>query len=178
MESRHNIGDIVLFQPNLNKIDAKTGQTTDLASAVKCLIVGIGFTQAKVLYDLAVEDDQSPDGFYTALPIKSVDSFMVCPMPLSKREPQASPVPTSPNKSDGNALKKALEELADRKRELPQAMPPLFPNYPLGPYYGPNAFPPGTIICGSPRFDHQIVGIAQGLQDILMNEVNHAGHKH
>ena len=170
MESRHQLGEVVLFQPNLDKIDAKTGQTTDLDSAVKCLVVGVGFTQGKVLYDLAVEDTQSPEGFYTSFPLKSVDSFMVCPIPSKKREPQASPAPTSPNKIDDNALKKALDELMDKSRkELPPAFPPAFPNYPLGPYYGPNAFPPGTIICEGPKPEQPRMGIAYGIPGILMN---------
>ena len=172
MESRHRIGDIVLFQPNLSKIDGKTGQTTDLASAVRSRVVGVGFTQGKVLYDLAVEDDQSPSGFYEAFPLKAVDSFMVCPIPSSKREPQASPAPTSPNKLDENALKKALDDLIDREKITPSFPPYPNPN-PLGPYYGPNAFPPGTIICESPKFERPVMGIAYGIPMDLMNKGKH-----
>lgn len=168
MESRHQIGEVVLFQPNLDKIDAKTGQTFDLESAVKCLVVGISFTKGKVLYDLAVEDDQSPEGFYTTMPLKAVDSFMVCPLPSTKREPQASPAPTSPNKLDENALKKALDEMLDKHEKI-VTYPPAFPNQPLGPMYGPNAFPPGTIICEGPKPEQPRMGIAYGIPGILMN---------
>ena len=176
MESRHKIGDIVLFQPNLDKIDAKTGQTIDLSSATRCQVVGVGFTQGKVLYDLAVEDIQSPEGYYTAFPLKSVDSFMVCPIPSSKREPQASPAPTSPNKLDDNALKRVLDEIVRKQDRDIHPSFPYPPAAPIGPYYGPNAFPPGTIICQGPKVEYPRMGSAQGNPGFVMNAMSMEKH--
>lgn len=76
MKSRFTIGDIVLFQPNIEKIDFKTMTTSD-TSAVKAKVVQVQFALDKVLYDLALANDGS---FYEIYPIRSVDSVFVCPV--------------------------------------------------------------------------------------------------
>ena len=43
---------------------------------VRAKVMSVRFTPGKVLYDLAVEDSQSETGFYEALPLRDVDSFM------------------------------------------------------------------------------------------------------
>ena len=74
LPSRFAIGQGVLFQPDLSKIDGKEGTCE---GGVRSEIVAISFTAGKVLYDIAVWDDASND-FYRCLPIQRVDSFMVC----------------------------------------------------------------------------------------------------
>lgn len=73
MPSGHQIGEVILFQPNVLKIDFRTNQSTD---GVRAEIVGVNFKPGKITYDLAVAN---PDGgFYNDAPIRNVDSVMIC----------------------------------------------------------------------------------------------------
>ena len=137
MESRFKSGDIVWFQPHVDKIDFKTGMTTDTTTAVKAKVVQVNFTLDKVLYDLAL---WAEGGFYEIFPLRSVDSVFVCPV-VEQRE----------TKTPTQVGKDLLEEIRKRKyhEEIEKPREP-FPYFPptrvdRDPTY-PN-FPPGTIIC-------------------------------
>jgi len=84
LSSRFPIGSICLFQPNLEKIDALTGVSTDMSSSVQCKILGISFDTAKVLYTIAVVDPQQESGFYEAVPLREVESLLITPLPKGK----------------------------------------------------------------------------------------------
>lgn len=75
LPSRHQIGEIVLFQPNTDKIDWKE-MTCKPEESVECEIVGIRFTTGKILYDLAIKEGNR---FYTELPLRDIDSCLICP---------------------------------------------------------------------------------------------------
>ena len=77
MECRFKPGDIVWFQPHVDKIDFRNGTTTDTSTAVKSKIIQVQFTIDKVLYDIALYVD---GGFYEIFPLRSVDSVFVCPI--------------------------------------------------------------------------------------------------
>lgn len=141
MESRFSHGAHVLFQPNVEKIDFRTGMTTDPQSATRAKVVGVSFTNDKVLYDLAVFAD---GGFYEMFPIRSVDSVFVCPLPppAKKREEELA------EKASSLLEEIRKSDLTKREREgWPFTMPPTpqwAPETVKAPY--PD-FPPGTIIC-------------------------------
>ena len=143
MESRFSHGAHVLFQPNVEKIDFKTGTTTDPTSATRAKVVAVSFTNDKVLYDLAIFAD---GGFYEMFPIRSVDSVFVCPLPPPVKKPESDLA----EKATG-----ILEEIRRQKNDeiergrtgWPFTMPPT-------PQWAPEtvkesypSFPPGTIIC-------------------------------
>jgi len=137
MDSRFKIGDIVLFQPNVDKIDFKTMTTTDPASAVRAKVVQVQFTLDKVLYDIALAVDGA---FYEIFPIRSVDSVFVCPQ-AEQQKPAPKPTP-----------KDLLEELIRIRKEDEVKQPhdhfPYCPPYQPNRFeFSPNDFPPGTIIC-------------------------------
>lgn len=143
MQSRFSYGDIVLFQPNVEKIDFRTGSTFDPLSATRAKVVGISFTQDKVLYDLALFAE---GGFYEIYPIKQVDSVFVCPLHVEKKTIQKSAkeahaeVPKPPSAS----------ELYEELKKLKPKTSPFDPNPPqptwvIDPPAG--GYPPGTIIC-------------------------------
>jgi hypothetical protein len=138
MESRFKPGDIVWFQPRVDKIDFKTGRTTDTSTAVKSKIVQVQFTIDKVLYDLALSVD---GGFYEIFPLRSVDSVFVCPIIEDVKPAQIE-----------KRASELLEEIRKRKYEEEIKKPrdpfPYFPPHQpqhLGPSF--DGFPPGTIIC-------------------------------
>lgn len=69
--SKFNIGDIVIFQPNLTN-------NSSYAGSVMAKIVAVKFTESKVFYDLALADrNNEEEGFYTACPLRDVDSYCV-----------------------------------------------------------------------------------------------------
>jgi hypothetical protein len=67
LPSTHALGDIVSFWP--------TCLTNSLQFGVHCKVVRISFDAGKVLYDLALPDDQG--AFYDVYPIRLVDSYFV-----------------------------------------------------------------------------------------------------
>lgn len=69
------MGSVVIFQPDISKINFKT--MTSIEGGVISKIVAIKFSKGKVLYDLALKND---DSFYEELPICNVDSVFVCPV--------------------------------------------------------------------------------------------------
>lgn len=69
LSSKFAIGDTVVFNPDCNFHPGST--TTVLAK-----VVGIRFTESKVLYDLALACAEL-GGWYTALPLRDVDGIMV-----------------------------------------------------------------------------------------------------
>lgn len=73
--TRFTKGSIVLFQPNIEKINVKNGTTSDPGSAVKAKVVSVEMINDRVLYDLAI---YAKGGYYEIFPIKSVDSIFVC----------------------------------------------------------------------------------------------------
>ena len=147
MESRFKPGDIVWFQPHIDKIDFRTGTTTDTSFAVKAKVVQVHFTMDKVLYDLALFAE---GGFYEIFPIRSVDSVFVCPI----IEARGTDEPIK------KTAKELLEEIRRRKyeEEIKKPREP-FPYFP--PYHPPSwgqhsyprdvGFPPGTIICDASK---------------------------
>lgn len=78
--SRHSINEVVFFQPNIKDIDFAAMAPKENTYPVKAMIVGVSFTKSKVLYDIAVECEDFDGGFYTALPIRSIDSVMILPI--------------------------------------------------------------------------------------------------
>jgi hypothetical protein len=80
--SRFQISDIVLFQPNIDRIDQSPSQDPVKVrrGAVKAKVVEVHFDKTKVMYDLAVASKEHESGFYTELPICKVDSIMVLPL--------------------------------------------------------------------------------------------------
>lgn len=70
--SRVAIGETVVFNPDCN-YPAAVGCT------VLAKVVGVRFTESKVLYDLALACSEL-GGWYTALPLRDVDSIMVSPV--------------------------------------------------------------------------------------------------
>jgi hypothetical protein len=76
--STYAIGERCLFQPNLNKINARNGKTTDPYSAVECRIAEAHFTAGKVRYSIEVRYQELEQEFW--MPIGRVDSIMVCPI--------------------------------------------------------------------------------------------------
>ena len=149
MESRFKIGDIVLFQPNVEKIDFKTMTTFDTSSAVRAKVVQVQFTFDKVLYDIALAVDGA---FYEIFPIRSVDSVFVCPLP---------PAPISKEKALEQDAARIVEEIRRKKEEndkknrdsifdklkRPNDTPFYHPPQTRPPNLFPHDFPPGTIIC-------------------------------
>lgn len=128
MESRFKPNDIVWFQPHINKIDFKTGTTTDTTTAVKAKVMHVQFTMDKVLYDLALFAE---GGFYEIFPLRSVDSVFVCPIRENVKPAQ---------------IEKQAQELLDdlRRRKYEEVKKPreIFPYIP--PYLTqPNGFPTG-----------------------------------
>lgn len=79
--SRHNIGEIVFFQPNLEKIDWKNMEKKENTDPVKAKIMKVSFNPGKITYDIAVEDKiNKGTGFYETVPICNVDSVMILPV--------------------------------------------------------------------------------------------------
>ena len=137
MESRFKPGDIVWFQPHVDKIDFKTGRTTDTSTAVKSKIVQVQFTVDKVLYDVALSVD---GGFYEIFPLRSVDSVFVCPV-IAEENPEQIEKRAQRLLEE---LRRKSEEEIKKPRDPFQYFPPYQPQR-LGPNF--DGFPPGTIIC-------------------------------
>jgi len=76
--STYAIGDVCLFQPNLNKINGQNGKTTDPYSAVECRITEAHFTADKVRYSIEVRYQESGKEYW--IPVARVDSLMICPL--------------------------------------------------------------------------------------------------
>lgn len=137
MESRFKPGDIVWFQPHVDKIDFKTGTTTDTTKAVKAKVIQVQFTIDKVLYDLALSVD---GGFYEIFPLRAVDSVFVCPVIAEENTDKVE-----------KRAQRLLEELRRKNEEEIKKHCDPFPYFPpyqpqrLGPSF--TDFPPGTIIC-------------------------------
>lgn len=77
LKSRFKIGQSVLFQPNLKKLNFTTN-TCEEGTLSK--VVAIKFDSGKVLYDLAVAGADFETVFYEGCPICNIDSVMVCPL--------------------------------------------------------------------------------------------------
>ncbi|MFA6198870.1 MAG: hypothetical protein WC679_00440 [Bacteroidales bacterium] len=81
MDSRFALNTEVIFQPDVDKIDWKTG--TSIEGGVLAKIVAITFGNGKLLYDLAIQTkekyNEEDDGFYYTLPFRQIDSVFVCP---------------------------------------------------------------------------------------------------
>ena len=137
MESRFKPGDIVWFQPHVDKIDFKTGRTTDTSTAVKSKVVQVQFTADKVLYDVALSVD---GGFYEIFPLRSVDSVFVCPV-IAEENPEQ--IEKRPQRLLEELRRKSEEEIKKPRDPFPY-FPPYQPQR-LGPDF--DGFPPGTIIC-------------------------------
>ena len=82
--SRYKLGEQVLFQPSFATLKYLGTTETALELVIKCKesavlskIIGIHFTEAKILYDIAVCCDICETGFYEALPLRYVDSCML-----------------------------------------------------------------------------------------------------
>lgn len=74
--SKFQPGERAYFQPQISRIDGRTGLSDD--SAIPVQVVGVKFAEGKVLYDIALPDGEG--GFYTVLPLCNVDSyFMAAP---------------------------------------------------------------------------------------------------
>lgn len=73
LPSRCKIGDIVLFQPDLSAVDVGR------AGVIRAKVVGVRFTESKVLYDLALANSDEDCPWYDAIPVRDVDSVMVKP---------------------------------------------------------------------------------------------------
>ena len=137
MESRFKPGDIVWFQPHVDKIDFKTGMTTDTTTAVKAKVVQVNFTLDKVLYDLALNVE---GGFYEIFPLRSVDSVFVCPI-IEQRETK-TPTQVEKDLLDEIRKRKYREEIEKPREPFPYFPPTRVDRDPVYP-----SFPPGTIIC-------------------------------
>ena len=75
--SRFSLGEIVLFQPDINKIDRKKGKIKDMTGAIYAKIMAVTFTPGHILYDLALNNN-SIESFDHKTPLKHVDSFYIC----------------------------------------------------------------------------------------------------
>lgn len=72
--SKHQIGDIALFQPDERKIDWEA-MTAKAGESIECKIVAVKFTETKVLYDIAIKGEEGE--FYESLPFIDIDSVFV-----------------------------------------------------------------------------------------------------
>lgn len=155
MDSRFKPGEIVWFQPNVEKIDFSTMTVIDTQSAVKAKIVKVSFMPDKVLYDISILVEGS---FYDIFPIKSVDSVFVCPIIEESASNMADRFLQKKGKeslSDLAELRKITKDLVKRHRELeelnPLKLPLDVPYQPFMPKWTTDTsgkpWPPGTIIC-------------------------------
>lgn len=134
MQSRFRVGNIVWFQPNIEKINLDTGETIDTSSATLAKILKITTIGDRVFYDIAVS---AQGGFYEIFPIKAVDSIFICPT-ISGAEVRTTQT---------SAKESAYDDY--KKIPLPKTSPfdpnPLQPTWVVDPTV--TGFPPGTIIC-------------------------------
>jgi len=70
-------GDRAYFQPVISKIDGRTQESDD--SSIPVLVEAVKFTSGKVLYDVALPDGDG--GFYSAFPLREVDSYFLVKEP-------------------------------------------------------------------------------------------------
>lgn len=76
--SRFSLGEIVIFQPDMNKINRSTGKIKDMTGSIYAKIMAVTFTPGHILYDLALNNKNSIEGFDHKTPLKQVDSFYIC----------------------------------------------------------------------------------------------------